>query len=235
KGAETMESPSLLLCKGLLLTASLLACWTSPTKALRTTKEIRFSAAKGARVLLSVPSQAVNLLSFHWYKGKDANEDFTIAHYEKAKGSLKLGNQISGREEIYMDGSMLLQNVTQEDTGIYTLEIFGSDDLYEITYVHLQVYTIVTQPYLQLNHTTVKRRKNVSIFTCVTPDTGVDINWFFNYKPLNLTERTTLSSEKHKLTINPVWRADAGIYQCEVSNSFSSRRSNPLLFVVAYG
>ncbi|XP_040590343.1 carcinoembryonic antigen-related cell adhesion molecule 15-like [Mesocricetus auratus] len=235
RGAETMESPSLLLCKGLLLTASLLACWTSPTVALRTTKEIRFSAAKGAKVLFSVPTQAESLVSFQWYKGKDENKDFTIAQYEKAKGSLKLGNQISGREEIYMDGSMMLRDLTEEDTGIYTLEIVGTNDLYDITYVHLQVYKIVTKPYILLNHTTVKRGRNVSIFTCVTPDTEVDINWWFNYKPLNLTERATLSPEKHKLTINPVWRADAGIYQCEVSNSFSSRRSNPLMFVVAYG
>lgn len=93
---------------------------------------------------------------------------------------------------------------------------------------------IVTKPYLQLNHTSVKR-KSVSVFTCVSPDTGVDINWFFNYKPLNITERVTLSPEEHKLTISPVWKADAGIYQCEVSNSFSSKKSNPLLMVLAYG
>lgn len=93
---------------------------------------------------------------------------------------------------------------------------------------------IVTKPYLQLNHTRVKRR-SASILTCVSPDTEVDINWFFNYKPLNITERITLSPEKHQLTISPVWRADAGIYQCEVSNSFSFKKSNPLLMVLAYG
>ncbi|XP_076783082.1 cell adhesion molecule CEACAM15 [Arvicanthis niloticus] len=233
-GTETMESPSLLLCKGLLLTASLLTCWNSPAAALLTSKEMRFSAAEGAKVLLYVPDQEENLLSFSWYKGKDVNENFTIAHYKKSSGSLQLGKKVSGREEIYKDGSMMLQDVTQEDTGFYTLKTFKEHNQQEITYAHLQVYKIVTKPYLQLNHTSVKR-KSVSVFTCVSPDTGVDINWFFNYKPLNITERVTLSSEKHKLTISPVWKADAGIYQCEASNSFSSKKSNPLLMVLAYG
>ncbi|XP_059109555.1 carcinoembryonic antigen-related cell adhesion molecule 15-like [Peromyscus eremicus] len=230
-----MESPSLLLCKGLLLTASLLTCWNSPTAALRSTKEMRFSAAEGGRVLLSVPIQAENLLSFHWYKGKEEDQAFTIAHYEKDTDLLKLGNATSGREEIYKDGSMMLQDVTQEDTGIYTLQTFGAHDHIEITHFYLQVYKIVTKPYLQVNHTRVGRRRSATILTCVSPDTGVDVNWFFNYKPLNLTERTTLSPEEHRLIISPVWRADTGIYQCEVSNFFSSRKSAPLFLVLAYG
>ncbi|OBS64370.1 hypothetical protein A6R68_07086, partial [Neotoma lepida] len=216
------------------LLASLLACWDSSTVALRTT-EMRFSAAEGGKVLFSVPIQAENLLSFHWYKGKDLNKDFTIAHYEKNTDLLELGNKTSGKEEIYKDGSMMLQDVTQEDTGIYTLETLGTHNQVEITHVHLQVYKIVTQPTIHVNHTRVKRRRSAAILTCVSPDTGIDINWFFNYKPLNLTERATLSPEEHKLIISPVWRADVGIYQCEASNSFSSRKSNPLLFVVAYG
>lgn len=92
----------------------------------------------------------------------------------------------------------------------------------------------MTKPYLLLNHTRLNR-KSASILSCVCPDTGVDINWLFNYKPLNITERTALSPEKRELTISPVWGADAGIYQCEVSNSFSSKKSNPLLMVLAYG
>ncbi|CAH7395397.1 carcinoembryonic antigen-related cell adhesion molecule 15-like [Phodopus roborovskii] len=227
-----MESPSLLLCKGLLLTASLLTCWTSPAMARRSTKEIQVSAAKGARVLLSVPVES--FLSFNWYKGREEHSDFMIAHYEKTQ-EVKLGNNSSGREEIYLDGSMMIKNVTQEDAGIYTLEIFGTHDRYEITHFHLQVYKIVTQPYMLLNNTVVRKRRHVSVFTCVTPDTGIEFNWFFNYKPLNLTERTTLSPEKHKLIINPTWRVDGGIYQCGVSNAFSSRRSNPLLFAMVYG
>lgn len=96
------------------------------------------------------------------------------------------------------------------------------------------VYTeIVTKPKLLLNHTRVNRR-TAAVFTCVSPDTGVDINWFFNYKPLNVTERTTLSPDQHTLTVSPVWKADTGVYQCEVSNPISSKKTNPLIMAFAY-
>ncbi|XP_051017945.1 carcinoembryonic antigen-related cell adhesion molecule 15-like [Acomys russatus] len=229
-----MERPSLLLCKGLLLTASLLTCWSSPAPAILTSTDLRFSVAEGARVLLHVPNQEKNLFSFSWYKGKDVHENFTIVHYEKAKDVFKLGRKVSGREEIYKDGSMILGPVTKEDMGIYTLETFKTQNQYEITYIHLQVYKIVTKPYLQINYTKVNRR-NSAILTCVSPDTGVDIDWLFNYKPLNVTERVTLSPDQRTLTISPVWKVDIGIYHCEVSNAISSRKTNPLVLVIAYG
>ena len=102
---------------------------------------MRFSAAEGAKVLLYVPDQEENLLSFSWYKGKDANENFTIAHYKKSSDSLQLGKKVSGREEIFKDTSMMLRAVTQEDTGFYTLKTFKAHDQQGITYVHLQVYS----------------------------------------------------------------------------------------------
>lgn len=58
------------------------------------------------------------------------------------------------------------------------------------------------QPTIPVNHTRVRRQRSTAFLTCVSPDTGIDINWFFNYKPLNLMERTTLSPEEHRLTIN---------------------------------
>ncbi|KAL1769276.1 carcinoembryonic antigen-related cell adhesion molecule 3-like [Sigmodon hispidus] len=228
-----MESPCVLLCKGLLLTASLLICWSSPTTAL-SAKDMWFSAAEGAKVLLYIPTEAKDILSFSWYKGKDEHKNFTIAHYEKSTDLLTFGNKFSGKEEIYKDGSMMLQNISQEDTGIYTLEIFGTDNLHEITYVHLQVYKIVSKPYILLNHTRLNGR-SATIFTCVSPDTGISMTWLFNYKPINVTKRITLSPGNQTLIVSPVWRVDSGIYLCEVSNSFSSKKSRPLALVMAYG
>ncbi|CAO2626899.1 Carcinoembryonic antigen-related cell adhesion molecule 15 [Lemmus lemmus] len=106
--------------------------------ALRNTKETWFSAAEGAEVLLYVPNQAENLRSFHCYKGKCVYKDFTIVHYEKAMDLLKLGNKTRSREEISKEGSMMIQNVNQEATGIYTLESLGAHSLNEIIHVHLE-------------------------------------------------------------------------------------------------
>ena len=102
---------------------------------------MRFSAAEGAKVLLYVPIQAESLLSFRWYKGEYIDESLAIAHYEKNTNLLTFGDKITGREEIYKDGSMMIWDVSQEDAGIYTLTTIGTPDEYETTYVHLKVYS----------------------------------------------------------------------------------------------
>lgn len=90
----------------------------------------------------------------------------------------------------------------------------------------------MTQPYLQVKSIRVQRWKSAT-FECMSPDTGVDITWTFNNKPLDFNRRMVLSPEKHRLSIAPLRLKDAGEYQCEVSNSFSSRKSNPIsLFLI---
>ncbi|KAL1769532.1 carcinoembryonic antigen-related cell adhesion molecule 3-like [Sigmodon hispidus] len=206
-----MAPPSQLFCKGFLLTAGI----------------------EGPRMGLQVAGDAEKFQAFFWYKGKRAFEEFKIAHYETASQSLKWGCKHSGREKVYANGSLLLQNVTQEHTGIYTLETFGTYYQCEITHVHLQVYKIVTQPFIQVTHTKVKRQ-NTAILTCASPDTGVDISWIFNNKPLDINGRMTLSPEKHRLTIAPLRLEDGGEYLCLVSNPFSSKKSYPVyLFLIS--
>ncbi|XP_076422952.1 cell adhesion molecule CEACAM15-like [Peromyscus maniculatus bairdii] len=228
-----MAPLSLLFCKGLLLTASLLACWTSNAVAHPSIEAVPPSLPEGGNVLLRVDNQAEKLQAFFWYKGKRAFEEFKIAHYETASQSLKWGRKYSGRERVYTNGSLLLQNVTQEDTGIYTLETFGTYYQCEITHVYLQVYKIVTQPTIQVKTTRVGRQ-NAAILTCMSPYSGVDVSWIFNNKTLDFSRRMTLSPEKHRLTIAPLRLEDAGEYLCEISNSFSSKKSHPVyLFLIS--
>lgn len=90
---------------------------------------------------------------------------------------------------------------------------------------------ILTQPYLRVNNIILERWKS-AIFECLSPDTGVDITWFFNNKPLDFNKRMALSPEKRRLIIVPLRVKDTGEYQCEVSNSFSSRKSNPISLIL---
>lgn len=123
------------------LLAALSACWTSKAVAGPSVEAVPPSVPEGENVLLRVDNQAEKFQAFFWYKGKRAFEEFKIAHYETASQTLKRGQKYSGRERVYSNGSLLLQNVTQEDTGIYTLETFGTHYQCEITHVHLQVYS----------------------------------------------------------------------------------------------
>lgn len=120
----------------------LLACWSSNTSMAHLSIEaLPPSLPEGGNVLIRADNQSEKPQAFFWYKGKRAFEEFKIAHYETASQSLKWGRKYSGRERIYTNGSLLLQNVTQEDTGIYTLESFDTYYQCEIAHVHLQVFS----------------------------------------------------------------------------------------------
>jgi carcinoembryonic antigen-related cell adhesion molecule len=64
--------------------------------------------------------------------------------------------------------------------------------------------------------------------TCVSEDPGLSIRWLFNHQGLYFNDRMTLSQKNSRLTIDPAKREDAGEYQCEVSNGYSSKMSLPL-------
>lgn len=80
---------------------------------------------------------------------------------------------------------------------------------------------------MEATNTTVKELGSVTL-TCFSNDTGVSIRWLFNNQNLQLTERMTLTQGNSTLTINPVRREDAGVYQCETSNPVSKKPSNSI-------
>lgn len=124
------------------LPASLLACQNSSAAMAHLSIEaLPPSLPEGGNVLLRVDNQSERPRAFFWYKGKRAFEEFKIAHYETASQSLKWGRKYSGRERVFTNGSLLLQKVTQEDTGIYTLESFDAYYQCEIAHVRLQVFS----------------------------------------------------------------------------------------------
>lgn len=60
---------------------------------------------------------------------------------------------------------------------------------------------------------------------CLTNDTGIFTQWFFNNEILLPSETRLISTDNRTLTLQPVSSADAGDYQCEISNSVSSSKS----------
>ncbi|XP_014635346.1 PREDICTED: carcinoembryonic antigen-related cell adhesion molecule 1-like, partial [Ceratotherium simum simum] len=86
----------------------------------------------------------------------------------------------------------------------------------------------VAQPSIKASNTIVTENKDAVVLTCLTNDTGISIQWFFNNQSIWLTERMKLSQDNSTLTIDPVRREDAGDYQCEVSNLVSSSKSDLL-------
>ncbi|XP_012588927.1 PREDICTED: carcinoembryonic antigen-related cell adhesion molecule 21-like [Condylura cristata] len=159
--------------------------------------------------------------------------EMLIMSYKVGSPADGTGPAHSGRETINPNGSLLVRNVTQEDTGPYTLQITYRDfEEREVT-GQLRVYRSVFQPSIRASSTTVTEHKDRVVLTCLTRVTGVSILWLFNTQRLQYTDRVTLSRDNRTLTIHPVGGEDAGEYQCEVSNPASSR-SDPLTLTVMH-
>uniref|UniRef100_A0A8C2ME77 Ig-like domain-containing protein n=1 Tax=Cricetulus griseus TaxID=10029 RepID=A0A8C2ME77_CRIGR len=181
-------------------------------------------AAVGERVHFQVHNLPKDVNAFSWYKLAYGGQEIIT------KKTL-LGPAHSGREIVYFNGTLVLQNTTQKDAGFYTLLTLNAQFETQETHVYLHIYKPVIQPFIRVTSTTVTAQSSV-VFTCLPGGTGVSIRWIFNNRSLQLTERMTLSPTKCQLSIDPVRIEDAGDYQCEVFNPGSSKTSLPVSLVV---
>ncbi|XP_036921781.1 carcinoembryonic antigen-related cell adhesion molecule 3-like [Sturnira hondurensis] len=121
-----MESPSApahrgrVPWQGLLLAVSLLTFWSPPTTAQFTVASI--SATEGKDVLLLVHNVPEDLLGYSWYRGESSDNTRVIATYAIRSQKFTPGPAYSGRETIHPNGSLLLEKVTLNDTGYYTIQ-----------------------------------------------------------------------------------------------------------------
>nr|XP_013002299.1 carcinoembryonic antigen-related cell adhesion molecule 21-like isoform X2 [Cavia porcellus] len=186
--------------QGLLLTVSLLTFWSPLHNAQMTIKSVPFDAVEGADVLLLVHNLPENIIGYRWYKREKVDSNSHIAAYLVSTNVTRPGPAYSHRETIYPNGSLLIQKVTQQDTGFYTLQAIKS---------------------------TLQNEEASGQFH-VHHDTGISFKWIFENRSLQPSERMNLSQDGSILTIDPVKREDVGEYQCEASNPVSSSRSDPL-------
>ena len=121
------------------LLASLLTCWLLSTTASVTIQSPKH-VVEGENILLQVDNLPENLLAFAWYRGL-TNWRLTIAVYLLDYSTSMTGPEHSDREILYSNGSLWIQNVTQEDTGYYIFQtISNHGELESNTSTFLQVY-----------------------------------------------------------------------------------------------
>ncbi|XP_076426910.1 pregnancy-specific glycoprotein 22-like isoform X2 [Peromyscus maniculatus bairdii] len=124
-----MEVSSMIPCKGctpwqgLLFTASILTCWHLSTTDRFAVQTVPLYVANGDSILFLVRNLPKNLLSFAWIKGKTSMNDAIIVYVPNINLTVP-GRFHSGRETVYGNGSLLIQNVNQKDTGFYSLLAF---------------------------------------------------------------------------------------------------------------
>ncbi|XP_031239971.1 pregnancy-specific glycoprotein 22-like [Mastomys coucha] len=192
-------------------------CCNPTTSSKLMVEAVPRSAAEGESVLLLVHNLPEELISFTWYNAMYRVPAFKIVEYHVIRNITTWGDAYRGRDMVYANGSLLLPGVTEEDARMYTLETLNVNYTVERAHVQFYVSKPVTQPFVQIIDTTVKAQRSVT-FTCVTPDIGISIRWFFNRRNLRRTERMTLSPSKCGLRISNVRSEDAGEYRCVVTN-----------------
>ncbi|XP_023418563.1 carcinoembryonic antigen-related cell adhesion molecule 21-like isoform X3 [Cavia porcellus] len=213
--------------QGLLLTVSLLTFWSPLHNAQMTIKSVPFDAVEGADVLLLVHNLPENIIGYRWYKREKVDSNSHIAAYLVSTNVTRPGPAYSHRETIYPNGSLLIQKVTQQDTGFYTLQAIKSTLQNEEASGQFHVHQLVSPPSISASNMTVAENGSV-VLTCLSDDTGISFKWIFENRSLQPSERMNLSQDGSILTIDPVKREDVGEYQCEASNPVSSSRSDPL-------
>ena len=94
------------------------------TTAHETTVSLPRQVVEGENVLLLVHNLPENLTAFAWFKGL-TNMTRRIAVYKLHNNLSVPGPEYSSRETVYSNGSLLIENVTQKDTGVYTLRTYN--------------------------------------------------------------------------------------------------------------
>ncbi|XP_037006639.2 carcinoembryonic antigen-related cell adhesion molecule 21-like [Artibeus jamaicensis] len=212
----------------ILVAVSLLNFWCQPTTAELSV--VSTYSAEGEAALLPLHNTPNDVITFVWYRGKSTNRNFMIAFLITTLRYDIKGPAYSGRERITSDGSLLIDNVTKNDTGMYTIVIYITNVIKEIGLVRLIVYEPELVVSLNVSNSTVTENKDSVVFTCNT--NALFIHWLFNGINLQLNERMNVSNVYQSLTIDPVKREDAGIYKCKVSNINRSTTSFPVVLHV---
>ena len=97
-------------------------------------------AAEGSDVLLLLHNVTKNPLCYAWHRGERVDNTQLIASYRVDTNATTNGPEYSGRETLYANGTLLIQNVTQRETGPYTLLVTKNNLQTEIQTGRLHVH-----------------------------------------------------------------------------------------------
>jgi len=98
-------------------------------------------AAEGSDVLLLAHNVTENPLGYAWHRGDRIDNSQLIASYRIDTNVTAKGPAHSGQETLYPNGTLLIQSVTQKDTGSYTLLLTKDDLQTEGQTGHLCIYS----------------------------------------------------------------------------------------------
>uniref|UniRef100_A0A8D2FTT2 Ig-like domain-containing protein n=1 Tax=Theropithecus gelada TaxID=9565 RepID=A0A8D2FTT2_THEGE len=215
--------------------ASLLIFWNTPTTAQVTIEAQPTKVSEGKDVLLLVQNLPQNLIAYIWYKGQKTDFRHYITSYVIDAETIIVGPAYSGRETVYSNASLLIQNVTQKDTGSYTIQMIKQGDKTKGVIGHFTLYLETPKPYISSSNLNPREAVETVILSC-DPDTqDVSYLWWINGQSLPISRKLQLSGNNRTLTLFGVTKDTAGPYECEMKNPVSSSRSDPVTLNLLHG
>ncbi|KAI2591394.1 pregnancy specific beta-1-glycoprotein 1, partial [Homo sapiens] len=134
------------------------------------------------------------------------------------------GPAYSGRETAYSNASLLIQNVTREDAGSYTLHIIKGDDgtrgvtgRFTFT-LHLET----PKPSISSSNLNPRETMEAVSLTCDPETPDASYLWWMNGQSLPMTHSLKLSETNRTLFLLGVTKYTAGPYECEIRNPVSA-------------
>ena len=96
--------------------------------------------AEGEAALLPPRNTPPEALALVWYRGEGASINRMIAFLFTFSTYDIKGPAYSGRESIDADGSLLIDNATMNDAGMYTVAVYVTNVLREVGFGRLIIY-----------------------------------------------------------------------------------------------
>ncbi|KAM7340226.1 hypothetical protein ACRRTK_000841 [Alexandromys fortis] len=96
-------------------------------------------AAEGKDVFLQVHNLPEDAKAFSWFKSISRTQFHKIVEYSRVNNSITWEPAHRRQGMVFENGSLMLQDVTEEDAGIYTLAVLNKDFKIESAYVEFYV------------------------------------------------------------------------------------------------
>ncbi|KAL4831670.1 hypothetical protein H8958_014708 [Nasalis larvatus] len=184
--------------------------------------------SEGKDVLLLVHNLPQNLTGYVWYKGQIMDYHHYITAYVIDPETIISGPAYSGRETVYSNASLLIQNVTRKDTGSYTIQIIKRGDSTKGVTGHFTLYLETPKPSISSSNLNPREATETVILSC-DPDTpDASYWWWINGQSLRNSRTLQLSKNNRILILFIVTKDTVGPYECEMKNPVSASRSDPV-------
>ncbi|XP_040590260.1 carcinoembryonic antigen-related cell adhesion molecule 1-like isoform X2 [Mesocricetus auratus] len=213
--------------RGLLLAALLLTYCNSSATAQARLAAVPPNVVVGASVILEIHDLETKIMAYYWYRGPHLHDDKEIVRFIPSRLVNMRGPAHTGREKVYQDGFMLLENVNKNDAGTYTARLLTMNYDTLVLSLQFQVYAPLPKPNITSNNSNPMEGEDSVALMCEPETQNTVYLWRINGQSLSEGDRLKLSIDNRTLTLLTVVRTDTGPYECETRNLVSTSRNGP--------